>query len=419
MTQAPQRHSSIIATAWLFIRAISTDIRSGRITLWAGSMVYTTLLSLVPLIAVSFSLLKAFGVHNQLRPLLNELLTPLGEQGQILSHNIITAVDQVQVGVLGVVGVVFLFVTVVLMISRVEEALNEQWQTQDVRPWHSRIGYYLSALILAPPLVVSAFSFLGALFSASLPYAPALLLTLWPKITIAVPLFVTVLAFMLIYLFLPFTTVRPGAALIGALFSTATWKLSGWAFASIISHASHYDAIYSGFTIVIVLMMWLYLSWLIFILGARIAFYCQQPHAMHFPSRMPPSTDQELLALNLMFRIGLHFRQGIPGPTQAQLSLALGQNDHAVAQLLHRLEQSGLVNQLRKGKFVPAKALDSISLFDIVSAVDDTASQAPLPDCPALQEVRQQYARARQQALVAISLNHWLQQSLIKNPTLK
>ncbi len=92
------------------------------------SLVYTTLLSLVPLLAISFSILKGFGVHNQIEPFLLSALEPLGERrGEVVSR-IVGFVDNVQVGVLGSVGFVLLFYTVVSLMQKIEHAFNDVWQ---------------------------------------------------------------------------------------------------------------------------------------------------------------------------------------------------------------------------------------------------------------------------------------------------
>ena len=87
--------------------AVVRDIAEGQLTLRAMSLVYTTLLSMVPLLAVSFSVLKGFGVHNQIEPMLLNLLAPLGEQRVEVANNIIGFVENMKVGILGAVGLAF------------------------------------------------------------------------------------------------------------------------------------------------------------------------------------------------------------------------------------------------------------------------------------------------------------------------
>ena len=99
--------------------AVIRDLSGGLPTLRAMGLVYTTLLSLVPLLAVGFSVLKGFGVHNQIEPLLQSALTPLGEQGEEITAHIIGFVDNIEVGILGAVGIALLFYTVVSLIQKI------------------------------------------------------------------------------------------------------------------------------------------------------------------------------------------------------------------------------------------------------------------------------------------------------------
>ncbi|MCK5396461.1 MAG: YihY/virulence factor BrkB family protein, partial [Gammaproteobacteria bacterium] len=103
------------------------ELKSGLPSLRAMSLVYTTLLSIVPLLAVSFSVLKGFGAHNQLEPALINLLEPLGEKGIQISHQIISFVDNMKVGVLGSIGLLFLIFTVLSLVKKIENAFNATW----------------------------------------------------------------------------------------------------------------------------------------------------------------------------------------------------------------------------------------------------------------------------------------------------
>jgi len=129
------------------IQLLIRDLAEGQITLRAMGLVYTTLLSMVPLLAVSFSVLKGFGVHNQVRPLLLKLLEPLGEKGVEITDQIITFVDNVQVGVLGAVGLALLFYTVISLLQKVERAFNYTWRVSRPRPLSQRFSDYLSVIL--------------------------------------------------------------------------------------------------------------------------------------------------------------------------------------------------------------------------------------------------------------------------------
>ena len=97
---------------------LARDLAQGQLTLRAMGLVYTTLLSIVPLLALSFSVLKAFGVYNQIRPMLLNFLEPLGEKGIEITARIVQFIENVNVGVLGSVGLALLLYTAVSLVQK-------------------------------------------------------------------------------------------------------------------------------------------------------------------------------------------------------------------------------------------------------------------------------------------------------------
>ena len=138
------------------------DVTNGQLTLWAMSLVYTTLLSFVPLLALSFSVLKAFGVHNQVTPMLHRLLAPLGANADELSQRIIQFIDNTNVGVLGSVGLALLLYTVVSLVQKIEESFNFIWHVSEPRSITDRFSLYLSVLLVGPILVFAAIGITAA-----------------------------------------------------------------------------------------------------------------------------------------------------------------------------------------------------------------------------------------------------------------
>jgi len=135
---------------------LTRQLLQGQLNLRAMSLVYTTLLSVVPLLAVSFSVLKGFGVHNQVEPLLTNFLAPLGPRGEELTGNIIGFVENIKVGVLGSLGLVLLLYTVVSLIQKVEASFNYVWQVERLRGLAQRFSNYLSVILIGPVLVFTA-----------------------------------------------------------------------------------------------------------------------------------------------------------------------------------------------------------------------------------------------------------------------
>src|SRR3989475_5356125 len=130
--------------------------RDDVLSLQAMSLTYSTLLSLVPFLAVMFSVLKAFGVQNGLEPFLAQLLQPLGNAASQVTTSIIKFVENIQVGILGAAGVAMLFYTVVTLVAKIEDALNQIWRLPHSRTWGHTITAYLRVLLVGPVMVFTA-----------------------------------------------------------------------------------------------------------------------------------------------------------------------------------------------------------------------------------------------------------------------
>ena len=304
------------ARRWIFVPVrllvvVARQLVRGQLNLRAMSLVYTTLLSIVPLLAVSFSVLKGFGVHNQIEPLLMNFLQPLGPKGKELSDNIIGFVENVRVGVLGSLGLLFLLYTVVSLIQKVESSFNYVWQVERLRGFAQRFSSYMSVVLIGPVLVFTA---LGVTATAMNNTLVQQLMNVEPfgdlivSFSRLVPYLLVIAAFIFIYMFIPNTRVKFLPAFVGGVFAGVLWQSSGWAFAAFIATSSNYAAIYSSFAILVLLLIWLYLNWLILLLGAQVAFYIQYPQYM---SRRPVQLRlsnrlRERLALQIMFMVADH-----------------------------------------------------------------------------------------------------------------
>lgn len=256
------------------------DLLDGMLTLQAMSLVYTTLLSIVPLLAVSFSVLKGFGVHNQVEPMLLNLMQPLGDKGVEITQRIIEFVENTKAGVLGSLGLALLFYTVVSLIQKIERSFNYTWRVTEQRPFAQRFSDYLSVVLLGPLLIFTA---LGVTASIS---GSAVLQQLHQYETIdwfirfigrLLPYLLVITAFTIVYIFVPNTRVKFRSALIAAIVSGVLWETMGWIFASFVVSSAKYAAIYSAFATLIIFMIWLYVCWMILLIGASIAFYVQYP----------------------------------------------------------------------------------------------------------------------------------------------
>jgi membrane protein len=289
----------------------------GELTLWTMSLVYTTLLSMVPLLALSFSVLKAFGVHNQIEPLLGNLLAPLGEQGQEVSSRLVGFIENMNVGVLGAVGLALLIYTVVSLIEKIEASLNAMWHVTQLRSLSERFSRYLSVLLIGPLLVFSALGLTASAMSSSLAQMLISVEPLGSLVSMAgqvVPYLLVVGAFTFVYRFVPNTRVRFIPALLAGIVAGLMWQSAGWAFATFVVSSARYSAIYSSFAILVLFLLWLYVSWLVLLIGADMAFYLQHPEYLYVKPGEPRLSNRmrERLALVVVHLMGSHFLKGKP-----------------------------------------------------------------------------------------------------------
>jgi membrane protein len=367
-----------VLPALRMVYAVARDLAGGQLTLRAMSLVYTTLLSLVPLLALSFSILKGFGVHNEIGPFLLKALEPLGERAGEVAEQIIRFVDNMQVGVLGlsVVGLVLLFYTVHSLMQKIESAFNEVWQVTHERRLAQRLRDYLSLLVMGPVLVYAALGIVAAVFASHYiqdlrPIEPiGLLIDYLGRLA---PFVMTIAAFTLIYRLVPNTRVRWLPALTGGVVAGVLWSLLGFAFAAFVASTTSYAAIYSGFATPIFFMIWLYLAWLVLLLGASIAFYMQHPE--YLGGRQVAATfsirDRERMALHAIYVIGERYYDAQPAVAAEELALELKIPTNVAVAMLTALTDAGLVAPTEEEpvRFLPARSWEKATLADALQAI--------------------------------------------------
>ncbi len=365
--------------------AVLRDIADGQLTLRAMSLVYTTLLSMAPLLALSFSVLKALGAHNQVKPMLLNLLAPMGEKGVEVANNAILFVENIKVGVLGSVGLGLLIYTVISLVQKIEASFNFIWHIQRTRSFPERFRDYLSVIVIGPVLVVSALGITASMMSSSfvqtvagvVPFGTDLLLL----VTRLIPYLMITAAFTFVYMFIPNTRVRFVPALIGAVLSGALWHSVGVAFGRFAVYSAKYDAIYSSFAIMIMLLIWLYLCWLILLVGSDISYYLQHPSRTHIRrgTFALNNRDKEQLGLLIMLEVVRAHVSGERPWSADELTRSSGVTGEAVDYLLDLLCQRGMLTATAEEpqRFLPARDTASITLAEFMAALRDAERKLP------------------------------------------
>lgn len=352
------------------------ELTSGDLNLRAMSLVFTTLLSFVPLIAVAFSVLKAFGVHNQIEPVLLGFMEPLGAKGEEITATIIDFVQNIKVGVLGSVGIAMLFYTIISLVQKVENAFNYVWRVKQPRSFARRFADYLSVLMIGPVLVFSALGLAAAVFNHDLVVAMQSIEPFGTLLLFAsklLPYLMIILAFTFLYTFIPNTKVNLSAALTGATVAGVMWVTLGSIFASFVASSSNYTAIYSSFAILFFFMIWLYLAWFILLTGSQVAFYIQHPRLVKLggkPALLSPR-QREKSGLWVMTLITRRFCQKEPAISMDEMESQTGLSNANLQLIIQSLEHSKLVTEVN-GKvpsYVPARDVSTITVKEVLHSL--------------------------------------------------
>ena len=394
------------------VYAIGRDLGEGQLTLRAMSLVYTTLLSLVPLLALSFSVLKGFGVHNQVRPTLLALLAPLGEKGVEITNQVIGFVNNIKVGVLGALGLGLLVYTVITLLQKIESSLNFVWRVKRARPLAQRFSQYLSVLLTGPLLIFSAVGVTAAFFGSSTVQALIAiepLGTLVKLVATLLPFMFVIAAFGFIYVLMPNTRVRVVSALVGATVAGVLWQTLGWGFAAFIVSSTQYTAIYAGFAIVIVSMIWLYLNWLIVLIGASIACYHQYPALLATPRSEFRLSNRvkEKIALLIATFIGRNYYTNTPAWSLGALAERIGVPVMSVESVLTTILRAGYITETADDPplYLPARPFETISVKELLDAMRTADEEVSLRAEILPHEAEVERVLARVDGAVAASLH--------------
>ncbi len=358
----------------------NTRYRDDVLSLQAMSLTYSTLLSLVPFLAVMFSVLKAFEVQNALEPFLAQMLQPLGADASEVTKKIIDFVDNLRLGILGAAGLAMLFYTVVTLVAKVEDALNRIWRLPRSRTWGQRITAYLSVVLVGPVMVFTALTLTASAQSYWLVerlVQIGFVSYIFTLTTNVMPFVLFCGTFTFLYKLIPYTNVRLSSALIGGATAGILWQLIGTAFAAFVANSARYAAIYSSFAIMIVFLIWLYVGWLIFLVGAEVAYFHQHPSAFIRESLpgLKGHRFQEWLALSALVEITRrHLSQAPPWqPTELAANLGV----LSLENMFDEFVRAGiLLRSIEPEGIALARPPEAVPVKDILDIVSDSAAPA-------------------------------------------
>jgi membrane protein len=330
------------------LRTLRQRFREDRLGLTAGSLTFTTLIALVPLVTVMLAVFSAFPMFSSFQGSLEKYFLQSLVPDNI-AKPVLRALTQFasKANRLGAVGLIVLGVTALAMMLTIDRTLNGIWRVRKSRPIAQRVLVYWAALTLGPLALGISLSATSYALSASGGWVKVMPgSTRWVLDVIEFAMLATAIAGLFHYV--PNTTVRWRYAWAGALFVAIAFEGAKKALAWYVTSVPTYSAVYGAFATVPILLLWIYLGWVIVLLGAVIAAYAPSLQMRVAPLAGTPGSRFELalrvLAALQQARSGE--QHGLALPVLAQ---RLRMDPLALEPLLERLAQLDWVARLEEG----------------------------------------------------------------------
>ena len=343
----------------------------------ASVLTYYSLLNVVPVVAVAFAISKGFGLEKLIEKQILQMAEKANWQADItnqiisFSHKLL---EQAQGGLIAGVGVVLLFWTVISILGKIEESLNDIWEVKKSRTLIRKFSDYITMMVFAPVLfiisssatvlvasqvkvIVNKIALLGV-FSKVI----FLLLNLLPYVSIWILLTT-------LYLVMPNTKIPIRSAILGGITAGTITQIVQWIYIKFQIGAASYGAIYGSFAALPLFLGMLQMSWMIVLFGAEMAYANEHYETFGFhPDYFQISvSSKKLLMLRIFHLLTKKFSLGEKPLTAHQIGHTLEIPVRLVGQLLHELTEVGLVVETAKGSkgevaFQPGRTIENITV---------------------------------------------------------
>jgi membrane protein len=341
----------------------------------ASSLTFYSLLSIVPLLAIAFGIAKGFGFENNLE---EEILAHFQEQKELANLLIKFAyswLSHAKGGLIAGIGIVFLFWSVITLLSNIENALNEIWHVKEARSLPRRFSDYL-AMMLILPIVFFISSSLTVFISTQVSesartngWMHAMSPYYFHLLRLS-PFLLSWILFSFLYTFVPDTKVSFSTGIITGVLAGTTFQIWQWLYINFQTSISSYGAIYGSFAALPLFLLWLQYSWLIVLVGAEIGFHIE--NALSLPqTKLGPTRNvsAKVIGLTITYQCVHAFSRGEPPLTDRHLVQLTGTPLNDVKTLLDILQKSAILTQTKKG-FLPARDIHTMTIKDVVDAIN-------------------------------------------------
>ncbi len=379
------------------------EYKNNELSLRASALTYTILLSLVPMLAMSTAVVKGLGGGDQLRKAVYSYVETL-EQGSgaqttiqeiqeqktteaekpppssTLTDHLSSAIDKLfdyvdrtNFATLGTVGVMGMILSVILVFGNIEMAMNAIWHVESGRSVMRKIADYLALLILMPISINVGFAASAVITSEKLLSKVEIILpVIWVQALILklIPVFFLSLTLFVIYLFFPNTKVKTLPALTGALFAGFFWFEAQNIYISLQVGVARYNAIYGSFATLPLFLIWMYFGWVFILIGAQIAFSCQNRETYQICRRPAVPALQLSAAFDIVSHIFTSFNRETPTSLEDIQTTFTDYQPDLLARTTELLIASSIVHTTGEGEqLMPSAPMEKASHDKIIQAI--------------------------------------------------
>lgn len=254
---------------WQFSRQVLRRFDQDRCQRVAGALSFTTLLAIVPLTTVMVAVLSLFPVFGAWMNVIQDFIYSnfVPEAGEAVQKYLSQFAGKA--GRLTAFGLVFLGVTSLMLMATIEQALNDIWRVENARKLTHRFLTYWALLTLGPILVAGSLALTSTLFA--LPFLGRAEVTMYQFLDVALPLLLEFGAAVLLYTVVPNVAVRWRNAFVGAAFAAIMLEVAKNLFATFVKYFASYKILYGAIAVLPIFLIWIYISWVIILLGAIVA----------------------------------------------------------------------------------------------------------------------------------------------------
>lgn len=365
----------------------------------AASLTYFSLLSVVPVLGLAFGIAKGFGFETDLKQVLSENLQVLeqqmleepGKPSEGINPSEETFLDRLSVMADGIIentkgglvagtGLIFLFYIIIQLLHNVEDALNEIWNIKKHRPLIRKLSDYITITLVGPILIFLSSSITVFIRSQirSLAEDAQLSDIIDPVLSVFIQFIPYTLIWALLtltYLILPNTKVRFRSALIAGILAGTLYQLTQWGYITFQVGVARYGAIYGTFAAVPLFMIWLQVSWLIFLYGAEISYAIQNTRGFKAKKEHPEldTYHKKLICLMLTYEIVKRFENGTLAGTAEEFSRKLHIPLYYTKSMLNILLQQKIINELSDAnevRYQPARDINQFTLAYLIENIE-------------------------------------------------